>query len=338
MENAISINNNTNQETPFSPKASLTRYWKSHISNSLPIPNFLISKASPLSAVKAAFFSNLAAHNELSTYLSSFCSAANLLCSFNSANNPNNNFKHGIGFLIYSNATGPHRFLSNKMVEPEKFFRESQLKSGTIMNMPDIRDTMPERSFLPRSIVSNLPFSTSRLDQLKQLFHASHDSVAERVLVNALTECERNPNSGETKRCVGSIEDMIDFSISVLGPNVVARTTENTNGWAQSVMIGSVNRINDGNISKSVSCHQILYPYLLYCCHSLPNVRVYAADILDVQTKVKINNGIAVCHLDTSDWSPEHGAFLALKSSPGLIEVCHWIFENDMNWTVAQSQ
>ncbi|XP_047316821.1 polygalacturonase non-catalytic subunit AroGP2-like [Impatiens glandulifera] len=204
--------------------------------------------------------------------------------------------------------------------------------------MPDIRDDMPERSFLPRSIVSKLPFSTSRLDQLKQLFHASHDSVAERVLVNTLTVCERDPSPGETKRCVGSIEDMIDFSISVLGPNVVAQTTENTNGSGQSVMIGNVVGLTDGNITKSVSCHQRLYPYLLYYCHSVPKVKVYSADILDVQTKVKINNGIAICHLDTSEWIPGHEAFLALKSSPGLIEVCHWIFENEMNWTVAYSQ
>ncbi|KAJ9567935.1 hypothetical protein OSB04_003901 [Centaurea solstitialis] len=29
-------------------------------------------------------------------------------------------------------------------------------------------------------------------------------------------------------------------------------------------------------------------------------------------------------------WSPGHGAFVALGSGPGRIEVCHWIFENDM--------
>ncbi|KAJ6688142.1 POLYGALACTURONASE 1 BETA-LIKE PROTEIN 2 [Salix koriyanagi] len=82
-------------------------------------------------------------------------------------------------------------------------------------------------------------------------------------------------------------------------------------------MIGSVKGINGGEVTKSVSCHQSLYPYLLYYCHSVPKVRVYEADIIDVESKERINRGVAICHLDTSAWSPDHGAFVALGSSPG---------------------
>ncbi|OAY32595.1 hypothetical protein MANES_13G030301v8 [Manihot esculenta] len=78
-------------------------------------------------------------------------------------------------------------------------------------------------------------------------------------------------------------------------------------------------------------------PYLLYFCHSVPKVRVYEADILDTNSKAKINHGVAICHLDTSSWSPAHEAFLTLGSGPGRIEVCHWIFENDMAWTTAEN-
>ncbi|KAA8533144.1 hypothetical protein F0562_033323 [Nyssa sinensis] len=223
----------------------------------------------------------------------------------------------------------------NKWVEPGKFFRESNLKTGTVMPMPDIRDKMPKRSFLPRAISAKLPFSTSKLSELKQIFHASENSSMESMLTDALSECERAPSLGETKRCVGSVEDMIDFAISVLGRNVVARTTENTEGSKQSVMIGSVKGINGGNVTKSVSCHQSLFPYLLYYCHSVPKVRVYEADLLDPKTKAKINHGVAICHVDTSAWSAGHGAFVALGSGPGKIEVCHWIFENDLTWAIA---
>ncbi|CAN1794865.1 Polygalacturonase 1 beta-like protein 1, partial [Linum perenne] len=145
---------------------------------------------------------------------------------------------------------------------------------------------------------------------------------------------ERTPSLGETKRCVGSIEDMIDFAVAVLGSNVVVRTTENVNGSKEEVMIGVVRGINGGQVTKSVSCHQSLYPYLLYYCHSVPKVRVYEADIVDVERRKKINVGVAICHLDTSTWSPSHGAFVALGYGPGQIEVCHWIFENDMTWTI----
>jgi hypothetical protein len=100
-------------------------------------------------------------------------------------------------------------------------------------------------------------------------------------------------------------------------------------------MVGKVKGINGGKVTQSVSCHQSLFPYLLYYCHSVPKVRVYEADLLDTISKAKINHGIAICHLDTTAWSPTHGAFVALGSGPGHIEVCHWIFENDMTWTTA---
>ncbi|KAJ6358898.1 hypothetical protein OIU76_000594 [Salix suchowensis] len=245
----------------------------------------------------------------------------------------------GVTFSGYSNTSSTPSdnggSVHKRWVEPGKFFRESMLKQGNVMVMPDIRDKMPDRSFLPRSIVSKLPFSTTNLARLKELFQASDNSTMVRVLVNALAECERVPSRGETKRCVGSVEDMIDFAVWVLGHNVTVRTTENVEGSKKKVMIGSVEGINGGHVTKSVSCHQSLYPYLLYYCHSVPRVRVYKADIVDPESKERINVGVAICHIDTSAWGPEHGAFVALGSSPGKIEVCHWIFQNDMTWTIA---
>ncbi|KAM7263722.1 hypothetical protein ACFE04_001405 [Oxalis oulophora] len=113
---------------------------------------------------------------------------------------------------------------------------------------------------------------------------------------------------------------MIDFVTLVLGNNVVVRTTKNTNGYSEVIMIGYVKGINGGRVTKSVSCHQSLYPYLLYYCHSVPKVRVYDVEILNAETKAKINQGTTICHLDTSTWSAGHGAFMALGSSPGKIE------------------
>ncbi|KAJ7953621.1 polygalacturonase-1 non-catalytic subunit beta-like [Quillaja saponaria] len=225
--------------------------------------------------------------------------------------------------------------LVKKWVQPGKFFRESKLKKGTVMPMPDIKDKMPQRSFLPRSILSKLPFSTSKVSELKQIFKVDDNSTMEKLILDTLKECEGAPSQGETKRCVGSVEDMIDFVTSVLGRNVAVRTTENLNGSNSNVMVGSVKGINGGKVTQSVSCHQSLFPYLLYYCHSVPKVRVYEADILDSNSKAKINHGVAICHLDTSSWSPSHGAFFALGSTPGKIEVCHWIFQNDMTWTIA---
>ncbi|XP_010460151.1 PREDICTED: polygalacturonase 1 beta-like protein 1 [Camelina sativa] len=243
--------------------------------------------------------------------------------------------KTGVGFARYNQSKLRDGKTVNKWVEPGKFFRESMLKEGTLIWMPDIKDKMPKRSFLPRSIVSKLPFSTSKIAEIKRVFHARDNSTMEGIITDAVTECERLPTVGETKRCVGSAEDIIDFATSVLGRSVVVRTTESVAGSKQKVMIGNVKGINGGNVTKSVSCHQSLYPYLLYYCHSVPKVRVYEADLLDPKSKAKINHGIGICHMDTSAWGASHGAFVSLGSRPGQIEVCHWIFENDMNWAIA---
>ncbi|CAN7086657.1 unnamed protein product [Brassica oleracea var. botrytis] len=252
---------------------------------------------------------------------------------------PNSTFKdyakNGVAFAKYNVSSIGDGKTVNKWIEPGKFFRESTLKEGTVIAMPDIKDKMPKRSFLPRSIVSKLPFSTSKLAEVKTIFHVGDNSSMEKIISDAVTECERPPSVGETKRCVGSAEDMIDFATSVLGRSVVLRTTESVAGSKQKVVIGKVNGINGGKLTKAVSCHQSLYPYLLYYCHSVPKVRVYEADLLELNSMTKINHGIAICHIDTSSWSPTHGAFLALGSKPGRIEVCHWIFENDMNWAIA---
>lgn len=225
--------------------------------------------------------------------------------------------------------------LAKRWVEPGKFFRESMLKKGTVIPFPDIKDKMPERSFLPRTISSKLPFATAKLSELKRIFHAEDNSTMEKIITDALQECERAPSKGETKRCVGSAEDMIDFATSVLGRNVVVRNTDNVGGAKGDIVVGSVKGINSGKVTQSVSCHQSLFPYLLYYCHSVPKVRVYEADLLDPTSKAKINHGVAICHLDTSAWSPTHGSFAALGSGPGRIEVCHWIFQNDLTWTIA---
>ncbi|KAG9130870.1 hypothetical protein Leryth_023628 [Lithospermum erythrorhizon] len=263
----------------------------------------------------------------------------------------NNTFKgyaqKGVSFSDYMNKTSgvlsaslaaeSGKKVNTRWVEPGKFFREKMLKSGVVMPMPDIKDKMPYRSFLPRLISSKLPFSTSKIGELKKIFHAADDSTMNSMMVDTLSECERAPSPGENKRCVSSAEDMIDFATMVLGRNVAVGTTENTKGSKGNILIGSVKGINGGKVTKAVSCHQSLFPYLLYYCHSVPKVRVYEADLLDPESKAKINHGVAICHVDTSSWSSNHGAFLELGSGPGKIEVCHWIFENDMTWTVADS-
>ncbi|KAI6686553.1 hypothetical protein NL676_032466 [Syzygium grande] len=88
---------------------------------------------------------------------------------------------------------------------------------------------------------------------------------------------------------------MIDFATSILGHDIIVQSTEGTGGSKQEVLIGLINRIEDTE---------------------LRNVHVYEADILDPQSKAKINHGVAIYHMDTSTWRSTHEAFLALRSGP----------------------
>uniref|UniRef100_A0A7N2LEI2 BURP domain-containing protein n=2 Tax=Quercus lobata TaxID=97700 RepID=A0A7N2LEI2_QUELO len=324
-------------EHPLAWKSYLIRYWNKEVRNTTnAIPNFLLSKASPLSAADSASFSKLAAQNSLSFHLPAFCASANLLCFPDLASNITTSYRQDANkFYKYINDQGSTATGDSvkKRVELGKYFRVSMLKKGEVIAMPEIKDNMPKRSFLPRTILSKLPLSTL---ELKKFFRVEDNSTMEAIIVKSLSECERAPSQSETKRCVGSAEDMIDFAVLVLGQNAAVRSTENANGSKQNIMIGSVKEINSGKeMQQAVSCHQSLFPYLLYYCHSFPQVQVYEVDMLDLNSKAKINHGVAICHMNTSDWSPSHEAFSALGSGPGRIEVCHWFFMNDLIWTVA---
>ncbi|KAK8691344.1 hypothetical protein V6N13_074855 [Hibiscus sabdariffa] len=71
-------------------------------------------------------------------------------------------------------------------------------------------------------------------------------------MLDSLKECEGVPSPGETKRCVGSVEDMLDFATSVLGRNVDARMTESVNGSKNNINIEVVRKINGGKVKELV--------------------------------------------------------------------------------------
>ena len=194
-------------ENPFTPKTYLIRYWNKQIQNNQAKPIFLLSKASPLSATESASFSKLAAQNALSSQLSAFCASANLLCFPDSLppvfgrkdGNTNYQGDYQGNYSGSASTKGGSGEFTKQRVGLGKFFRESMLKKGKVIPMPDISDKLPERSFLPRSISSKQPFSTLKVSELKHIFHAGDNSTMETMIVESLSECKRAPNTGETK-------------------------------------------------------------------------------------------------------------------------------------------
>jgi hypothetical protein len=54
-------------------------------------------------------------------------------------------------------------------------------------------------------------------------------------------------------------------------------------------LLAHVKAINEGNITRSITCHSYMFLYMLYYCHFIPAVRMYDVEILDPKNKTKIN-------------------------------------------------
>ncbi|XP_042489780.1 polygalacturonase-1 non-catalytic subunit beta-like isoform X2 [Macadamia integrifolia] len=314
---------------------AFSHYWEEHIGLPKP-PDWLIAKTSPLSLDQLTVFMKLMEKNELAFHLHSFCKQANVACSTNAL----------VKKMTYS-TTFPSIVSLNDLKRtyeglPKEtplsiasqggllFFRESVVKEGNFMLIPDLRDPVSYNSFLPRSLASKIPFSFSRIVELKKLFGVVDDSNMDEYIQDTLKICEKSCIQGEQCTCATSAEDLIDFVVEKLGHHVGIWSTENVEGSYENVTIGAMNLIY-GNLSEPpVLCHSQPFPFQVYFCHILQKVEVYAVDI---HARKKVNHAIMACHYDTSTWNPNHLAFKLLGFGPGLIEVCHWINKNGVVWT-----
>ncbi|XP_043720899.1 polygalacturonase non-catalytic subunit AroGP2-like [Telopea speciosissima] len=314
---------------------SFLQYWEEHIYLPHP-PYWLAAKASPLSINQETMFIKLIEENELASHLHSFCKQANVACSTNSlvkkkveaTTLPPISQWNGVKEVYDRLPNETPQLIASQGGFP--FFRESMVKEGGFMSIPDLRDPMSYKSFLPRSLASKIPFSFARIEDLKKNFGVMNESNMDKYIQKTLKICEKSHIRGEQSTCLTSAEDLIDFVVKKLGHHVSVWSTENTEGSYENVTIGAVKLIY-GNLSEPpVLCHSEPFPFQVYYCHVLQKVKVY---VVDTHAQKKVNHAIMACHYDTSMWDPNHIAFKLLGYGPGLIEVCHWMNENGMVWT-----
>lgn len=107
-----------------------------------------------------------------------------------------------------------------------------------MVRMPDItNESTTARSFLPRSIADRIPFEA---EAVKPLFGLEPNTTLAKAVDETVAQCQSSPSKGETKRCVTSAEDMIDFAVAMLGDDIVVRSTVLPNGSGESIMIGKL--------------------------------------------------------------------------------------------------
>ncbi|XP_042480620.1 polygalacturonase non-catalytic subunit AroGP2-like [Macadamia integrifolia] len=315
---------------------AFSQYWEEHIGLPQP-PHWLASKASPLNLHQVKVFTELVEENKLASHLHSFCKQANIACSTNALVKKTMESTSLPPLAKWNAFKEKYDAIKSTPLSVLKqgglpYFRESMVKEGSFMSIPDLRDPMSYKSFLPRSLASKIPFSSTKIEELKNLFGVVDEDMGE-YIQDSLEACEaRSTIRGEQRICATSVEDLIDFVVEKLGHHISIWSTESIEGSYENVTIGAVKLIY-GNLSESPAiCHSHPFPFQVYFCHVLPTVKIFAVDI---HAKKKVNHAIMACHYDTSTWNPNHLVFKLLGFGPGLIEVCHWISQNGMIWTKA---
>ncbi|XP_042484407.1 polygalacturonase-1 non-catalytic subunit beta-like [Macadamia integrifolia] len=319
----------------FQAKNAFLEYWEEHINHSYP-PHWLVAKASPLNLHQAKLFMKLMEENELASHLHSFCKQANIACSTNALekmtmdNTTLPPIAQWNGIKVIYEHLPNETPMSVASLGGLPFFRESMMKEGGFMLIPDLRDPMSYRSFLPQPLASKVPFSFAQIEELKKMFGVVDESNMDEFIQDTLKICEKRPIREVQSTCVTSGEDLIDFIVEKLGHNVCIWSTESIEGSYENVTIGDVKLIH-GNLSEPPAlCHSPPFPFQVYYCHVFYKVKIY---VVNIHAQKKVNHAIMVCHYDTSTWNPNHIAFKLLGFGPGLIEVCHWINENGLVWT-----
>ncbi|CDP10830.1 unnamed protein product [Coffea canephora] len=303
--------------TPSSSFTALNqlKYWSENVQGTM--PGNLLSKLSPLNKEQAEHFTSLVSKKNL-PFNANHCSLANLACSPKSfVNNLMHNIFYGYGRISPSHV---------QHVDPSSFLRISLLKQGSMVHLPDLENQLPQHSFLPSQIASKISIAEN---DLQKLFPQSlKNPQTKDAIQSTIVYCNTPALKDEIQSCVKSLEDMVEFAKTATGNNhLVALTSKNTKGSGKDLIVGQMKKLKFG---KTVSCHELFLPFSTYFCHLLSKTEVYAVDVLEPKTKIPINTVTVICHMDTSDWSPNHVAFKVLKTSPGQSEACHWISQNDL--------
>ncbi|CAI9104497.1 OLC1v1003179C1 [Oldenlandia corymbosa var. corymbosa] len=212
------------------------------------------------------------------------------------------------------------------------FFQLEDLKLGQKIPIffPDRDLPSPSSpSSLPKSVADSIPFSLKHLPYLLQRFSFSKGSPQAIAMENTLRECETDPIQGETKLCATSYESMLDFATKILDSENEIKLlstvylTKPNNGVQEYTIIEDPFPIQ---AQKMVACHTMPYPYTVFYCHyQRSESRVFKVSLNgDEEGNNNRVEALAVCHMDTSQWNPNHISFQVLRTKPGESPVCHF--------------
>ncbi|PIN06748.1 hypothetical protein CDL12_20691 [Handroanthus impetiginosus] len=205
------------------------------------------------------------------------------------------------------------------------FFFVEDLKEGNTMPIYFPRRELQASHILSREEADSIPFSSQDLDNLLQFFSFSQGSPQAIAMKDTLRECETKPIKGETKFCATSLESMLDFTKTILGSQTEIKFLSTTHLTQSNTLLQKYTVMGFQEIPapKMVACHTMPYAYAVFYCHyQKSKSRVFKVSLTG-ENGDKVE-AIAVCHMDTSQWSHNHVSFQVLGIEPGSSPVCHF--------------
>ncbi|XP_051126537.1 BURP domain-containing protein 16-like [Andrographis paniculata] len=334
------------------------------------VPPAILTKLSPMTAHDSARYAlnpdlmtpGPGDHDANNNNNDDFCSLAHLACAsafHDSAKTVTNTYTTT---KTYATPRAAALNSNNKVKEdPFSFFRRSLLKSGNRIRLPDLHESLPDRSFLPFPLASRIPLNYSALLRIFPALSSESSINLDALVRNTLAYCSAPQIAGETKSCPTSLEELVGFAKSSLLGNgnlgkIVGLASKNMDakGLGDEVVVGEVKEY-EGVDNKIVACHEAFLPFAAYFCHSLSSTKLYGVEILvvddaageimkkaskstsaiDNTTAAAAATMLAICHMDTSAWPKDHVAFKILKTGAGQGEACHWFTMLDVAWIAA---
>ncbi|KAK2665287.1 hypothetical protein Ddye_003861 [Dipteronia dyeriana] len=241
-----------------------------------------------------------------------------------------------------------HHDHDNNSMDPSQkiFFTIDNLKKGKSMEIylspksPSSSKSKSITHLLSRDVADSIPFTSSKLSSILQLFSISKDSPQAQAMDDTLKLCELEPIHGETKLCATSFESMLDFTRGILGLDTKLRvlSTSFVENPSTKPYLRNYTVVEDPReilATKMVACHSMPYPYAVFYCHSQEGEnRVFEISLEGGGEGERVET-VGVCHVDTSHWDRDHVSFRVLNIEPGTIPVCHVFPPDNFVWVPA---
>jgi len=232
------------------------------------------------------------------------------------------------------NTHDPNTYFDHTEAFEKGFFNLEDLHVGNVMTLQfSVQETSP---LFSRKEADSIPFSVSQLPSVLQLFSIPKDSLEAKTMRGTLEHCKEETVIGETKICANSVESMLEFVDTIIGSERkhMVLTTSNPSPSAIPLQKYTILEVShDIDAPKWVSCHPLPYPYAIYYCHTMTTgTKVFKVTLVGDANGDKME-AIGMCHLDTSDWNPNHMIFKTLRVEPGKnTPVCHFFSINHILW------